>query len=105
VNAARELITLKERREKLLREHAVLEAKETEKAHRREELRQLLIKDGVNPDDPVNELQRLEAETRVMLDKTAQALDEFEAKLKSINCGLSPIGDNSSEEVEEGIEL
>lgn len=84
---AHELLNLQERHQRLLREHAVLESREAEKAKRREELRTLLLKAGVNPDDPEVEAARLEAELNQIQTENEAKLDDFEVKLKAATQG------------------
>jgi peptidoglycan hydrolase CwlO-like protein len=92
MDPATELTNLQTRHQQLLREHAILEAREAERASRREELRETLRKAGVNPDQPKEELARLREEIRAILDENQAALDDFEAQLKATRAGqASPL--------------
>lgn len=75
-------LALQERHRALLSQRAVLEAHETVKEQRREELKKEIRELGADPDNPDAEIARLEKEGEEDFQRQRQLVDDFERKLK-----------------------
>lgn len=78
-------VELTQRTERLMRQHAVLEAQEKDKETRRAAITKALLELGVDPTQPEKELARLEAEAAEALREATQRVDEFERLLANPN--------------------
>jgi hypothetical protein len=74
--------SLQDRHQRLIREHAVISEQQRLTTERRTSLREELVKLGVDPDRPEEEIARLEKDIESFLETARASLNEFEGKLK-----------------------